>query len=111
MMKNKLKRIVKVAVILIVLSPICWVAAQLWKIHAYDTGYSKVAVGDSEAEVLAILGRPSEIKPCAQEDKDAGECAKVYWYNSPMPYVAPEMWVIRFNKDNQVASTYHYISP
>ena len=55
--------------------------------RAYESSYSEIRVGDSEQDVVALYGKPSETSDCSEFrqhnslEKIKRDCVKVYWYN------------------------------
>lgn len=77
----------------------------------WQRGYPQIAEGDSEQEVLEIMGKPCEIQDCYQQRYSGNlkvwqKCAEEYWYVASM-----QEWVIVIGKDGTVIDKWHSVSP
>ena len=96
--------------------PLAFVAVWLWCIVAYDTPYDRVARGDTEAHVRALLGKPDRVTGPPENvawnsessiKANHGECIREFWY---VPPIALQEYTIGFDAHNQVVSKYRYQS-
>ena len=80
------------------------------------TGFDEVEVGTSEQDVLRLMGRPNRVEKCGEfwgpfpEDELKG-CNKEYLYESSFAPLLPKYFVIRFERNNQVQTTFPLMSP
>jgi hypothetical protein len=94
----------------------CWA----WTQSEASTGaFARVQRGDSEGQVLTLLGKPFQITGPASNvawDSDGslrpnhGECVREFWY-APRLQIAGEKWAIGFDVHSNVVSKYRYESP
>lgn len=115
-----IKNFVKYGAVVLVGICFLWIGYCLWQVNNYNQNHSKINTGDSTDAVLKLLGQPKEIKGCSENiawgselsiKKNNGECVKEYWYYSPIPILAPEMWTVGFDQQNKAISKYRYASP
>ena len=107
---------IKILASLLVL-PVALLLVWCWCIYAYSKPFERVSLGDSEAHVLAICGRPDRItgppENVASGDdatlrSNDGKCVRVFWY---IPPIAIEEYTIGFDAGAHVVSKYRYTSP
>ncbi|MBA3961764.1 MAG: hypothetical protein H0X40_07675 [Chthoniobacterales bacterium] len=83
------------------------------------SGAARIAIGDSQAHVLALLGRPTQITDCStgyggykrgELDKSeiAPGCVEEYWYYS---FYFPASSTYSFDSDKKVIRKYDLNSP
>ena len=83
------------------------------------SGDAKITVGDSQAHVLALLGRPTWITDCAtgyggykrgelRRSKIAPSCVEEYWYYS---FYFPQSFTYSFDSDKKIIQKYELNSP
>lgn len=83
------------------------------------SGDAKIAVGDSQAHVRAVLGRPTEITDCStgyggykRGEFDKGEiatgCVEEFWYYS---FYFPQSFTYSFDSEKKVIRKYELNSP
>lgn len=92
------------------------VGACVVKIRHYDAAFSRVAVGDSEASVVARLGNPGVREPTGQPylrytgSPCRSPCVTRLWWEWPiMPGM--EAWSVEVGADRTVVRTYRWESP
>ena len=76
----------------------------------WERGYSQIEAGDSKDKVVAILGKPTEIKDCHSTRYSAPpeiwqKCAEEYWYIAFL-----QEWGYVIDKDGKVLSKWHSVS-
>ena len=96
--------------------PLVFVAIWCWCIVAYDAPYERVARGDSEARVRALLGKPDRITGPPENvgwnsensiKANHGECTREFWY---VPPIALQEYTVGFDAHDKVVSKYRYQS-
>ena len=90
----------------------------MWRNDKLEHAYSQVAKGDSEIQVLKLLGKPYCVTGKPQNivwDSDwsiktnNGVCIRETWYTPSFSIEGD--WKIGFDRSSNVVSKYHYISP
>jgi hypothetical protein len=100
----------------VVLAGLCWMAWGICKDKQLDSGFSKVRRGDSESEVVRLLGHPKRVERCGDfmgplEKQNAESCAREYLYASSFSPLVPQYYIVRFDAQGRVSSTAPYSSP
>ena len=111
-----MKRPVYLSVGSVVLVGAIWLAWAFWRDNRLQSDFGKIAPGTTEFEVLQKLGRPKRVEKCGEffgplPKEESEGCAREYLYASPFVPLLPQYYVVRFNADNRVKSTYPYSSP
>jgi hypothetical protein len=80
-----------------------------------NAAFAKVAVGDTENDVIAKMGRPHRrVEGCGHSYSLNGRrivgCAREYVYFPPWTIVE-ESWSIAFGDSGAVTHTAHFVSP
>jgi hypothetical protein len=79
-----------------------------------SAAFAKVAVGDTEPEVITKMGRPHEVvEGCGwyyPHLRPIAGCAREYLYFPPWTIVG-EAWLIRFGDSGAVTHTAYFVSP
>ncbi len=92
----------------------------LWLIWRYDTPYHRIARGDTEDRVVALLGKPYQVsaphdvlKQTWEDEESFGiaqtEVAKQYRYR--VPVITGDEYVIGFDSDGHAVLKSHLTSP
>ena len=78
----------------------------------FNTAFAKVAIGDTEHDVVMKMGRPHRVvEGCGYYYKrPIVGCAREYVYFPPWT-IAGEAWLISFNPDGSATSKAHFLSP
>jgi hypothetical protein len=96
-----------------------WFATAQYEDWRYIRPWQRVARGDSEERVIALLGRPHRIIE-APSDKAAWEAdGRVEWYDAEfvksfryIPFsITGEEYEVSFDSSGRAVSKYHYSSP
>ena len=110
-----------------------WIMPKAFRLYKYTSAYNQVSIKDARDLVVARFGIPERIAECGACPPDlyspcgsysgniswdgentrenSGECKTEIWYFSPLPYVAPTIWSIGFDKNDRAISKYAYQSP
>jgi hypothetical protein len=103
-------------VLVVVVVGVAAIAACSFRVHQYKSGFSKVKAGDTEAEVISRLGKPSFRERTGAtylRYATAGcnaPCAERLWWERPIvPGI--EAWSVELGRDRRVLRTYHWLSP
>jgi hypothetical protein len=92
------------------------IAVSLGYCHARSTqlheAFGTVALGESERDVVARMGRPHRIvEGCGYyHGRPRAGCAREYVYFPPFTIV-DEAWLIGFDTNGAVSHTSHFVSP
>jgi hypothetical protein len=73
-----------------------------------------VKAGDSEEQVVRLLGKPNRIEKCGESFGNPGGpvgCVEDYLYSSPFAPLVPEYWAVSFDSRKHVVGKEHYLSP
>ena len=102
--------------ITIVLIALCWIAWGIRRDKQLDSGFNKIKSGDSESEVVRLLGRPKRVEHCGDFMGPLGKhesesCVTEYLYGSFFSPLVPQYFVVRFDLRGRVSSTTPYSSP
>jgi hypothetical protein len=92
----------------------------LWLIWRYDTPYHRIARGDTESRVIALLGKPYEVttphdnlKESWADEESFGiaqsEIAKQYRYR--VPVISGDEFIIGFDSDGHTVTKQHLTWP
>lgn len=110
MIRNRFS--VVVAVLLATTIPVAYILQQKSDSHAFDI----ISQGDSKEVVVALLGRPDEVRSCSgtlywggdhqQLGPNRGQCIEEFYYSS-----APASWSVGFDAEGHAVSKYAYLSP
>ena len=84
----------------------------------YDEAFDRISIGESEADVINIFGRPNVLQlqgvafqayltePCTSP------CAERLWWEAPFPVPRGiEAWVVEFDSSNKVMKKYFIAFP
>jgi hypothetical protein len=108
--------VVLASLVLIAFLWLCWA---WFHDSAKAAAFTRVQRGDSQLQVLALLGRPFRVtgvpKNIAWDSEDSihanrGECIQEFWY-APILQIAGEEWTVGFDVHSNVVSKYRYVSP
>jgi|SRR5580658_3782153 hypothetical protein len=112
-------RAVYATLVIILIVALSWFGHAVWLARKYDHGYANAARGDTEAQVVSLLGNPRSVtgppENIAWDSEDSiqknnGSCIRVFWYPDPLDF-AGGVWTIGFDNHSRVVSKYHYESP
>ena len=92
----------------------------IWLIWRYDTPYHRIARGDTEDRVIALLGKPYQVSAPHDVLKDTwadgesfgiaqSEITKQYRYR--VPVITGDEYVIGFDSDGHAVLKSHLTSP
>lgn len=78
--------------------------------------YEKCAALPTAEDVRRCAGQPTEILPCGLAHAglvgwEAGQCREVWWYDSAVPWIWPDVWAWAFDGEGRVVDRYWYSSP
>jgi hypothetical protein len=77
-----------------------------------EAGFTKTTNGNTEQQVITVMGRPSKVGKCGQlmpTSNFPAHCSKEYLYNDP--FLLPQNWAIWFDENGRVVDKYYYSSP
>ena len=97
----KVSRILVYVALMTVIVPLFFIGACVVKAKRYESGFARVAVGDSKQKVIDLLGEPSEVEGCYADEK----CADVFVYYSFM-----ERRGFIFDNGGKVINKYYNVS-
>ncbi len=94
---------------------VLWAVFLFWQGSQYRSCFDSVGQGNSEAEVVAIMGSPHRStdgtvsiyggpKPSTEETPG---CVRELWYRAAL---TPEQWAICFDDEGRVIDKFHYAS-
>jgi hypothetical protein len=92
----------------------------LWLTLRYDKPYHRIVLGDSEAHVVALLGRPYEISAphdvlketwADQESFGIAQLEIVRQYRYRVPVITGDEYVIGFDSDGHAVTKQYLTSP
>jgi hypothetical protein len=92
----------------------------LWLMLRYDKPYHRIAQDDTEARVIALLGRPYEIsaphdvlKETWRDRESFGRAQReiVKQYRYRVPVITGDEYVIGFDSDGRAVAKQHLTSP
>ena len=108
--------VIRIAVLVVVALGIATVAACSFRVHQYNSGFVEVKTGDTEAQVIARLGKPSFTERAGAPYLRyasmgcSAPCAERLWWEWPIvPGI--EAWSVELANDRKVLHTYHWVSP
>jgi hypothetical protein len=91
----------------------------MWQNNKLAHVYKQIRRGNSEVQVLKLLGKPYRVTGRPQNiawDNDSliktndGVCICEFWYAPPFS-IDGESWTIGFDENSNVVSKYHFVSP
>jgi hypothetical protein len=100
----------------VVLAPLLFFGWAYWRAKSLAEGFDKIAVGTTEKDVFRLMGSPKNVLKCGEffgpiPKEELDGCTKEFLYPSPFAPVVPRYYVVRFDANNRVKSTYPYSSP
>lgn len=104
-------RVIMIAIGLIVLG---WIGWSIFRSKVLPARFERVRVGDSQEQVVRLLGNPKSIEKCGQPFGNPGRprgCVEDYLYASPFAPLLPEYWSVSFDNSRHVVGKEHYVSP
>jgi hypothetical protein len=73
-----------------------------------NAGISNILIGMTESQVVELLGKPAELRPCSQIPK-VSSCKEEYVYYPPFELVS--YWTVSFDQQGKVMDKFHWQSP
>jgi hypothetical protein len=100
----------------IVVAGAIWLGWAMLRDKQLEKGFTEIASGAMEWEVLQKLGQPKRVEKCGEffgplPKEELGNCSREYFYASPFAPLLPEYYVVRFDANNRVSSKTPYSSP
>jgi hypothetical protein len=117
--KVLITRLAKYSVLVLVLlllgSPVLYVANQYRLKKKYERALSQIRIGDSKQRVVSLMGEPEETRWCyplpnsddtPEQKRFHEQCVDQYWY---FTFLKP--YYVSFDGNNQVSGKDYTISP
>lgn len=112
-----MSKVVQLVVWVVVMLPVLYISSCTVISHVHDHDFVHVKVGDTEPQVMAAMGSPSD------EEKAGGRCVPQYgapecvspcvqrlWYLNRLSLVG-EAWMIELDGQGRVVQTAYVVSP
>lgn len=106
----------KIIVGAIVLVPLLYIGACSAISHRRDRGFAQVKEGDTEQQVIAAMGEPTDRETASNRLAQYGApecrapCAQRMWYPNKLSLVG-EAWSVELDAGGHVVHTAHIVSP
>ena len=106
----------KIVVGIIVLIPVLYIGSCSVLSHQREKGFDQVKEGDTEAQVIQVMGEPIDRETPSHRIASYGApeckapCAQRLWFPNKLS-LAGEAWAVELNGDGKVVHTAHLTSP
>ncbi len=111
-----MSRAATIIVGIIVLIPVLYIGSCSVIAHQLEHGFDQVKIGDTEPQVIAVLGEPADRETPSHRIASYGSpecqapCAQRLWYPNRMGLMG-EAWAIELDGEGKVVHTAHLTSP
>ena len=106
----------KIVVGIIVLIPVLYIGSCSVIAHRREHGFDQVKIGDTEPQVIAVLGEPADRESPSHRIASYGSpectspCAQRLWFPNRLSLIG-EAWSVELDGEGKVVDTAHITSP